>query len=111
MNREQIAVFAVMNVFLLPGIFLGAVLCRGKGADLIAGYNTASAVERARWDEKALCRATGVLLLGLLALTELVLLGCVLGVTALIWTGLGLFAAAALAGIVYINRSKRFRRK
>lgn len=110
MSKEQIAMFAVMSVFTLPGIFFGIVLCRGKGADLIAGYNTASPEERSRWDEEALCRATGVLLLGLLALMELVLLGCVLGVTALMWTGMGLFAAATAGGILYINKSKRFRR-
>lgn len=110
MSRELIAMFAVMSVFMLPGVFFGAVLCRGKGADLIAGYNTASVGERSRWDEKALCRATGVLLLVLMALAELVLLGCVLGITALIWTGMGLFIAATAAGIVYINKSKRFRR-
>lgn len=111
MNREQIAVFAVMNVFMLPGLLFGAVLCRGKGADLIAGYNTASAGERSRWDEKALCQAAGVLVLVLMALTELVLLGCVLGVTVLMWTGMGLFIAATAGGIAYINKSKRFRRK
>ncbi len=64
MSREQIAIFAVMNAFLLPGVFFGAALCRGKGADLM-------------------------------------------------WTGMGLLAAAAAAagGIVCINKSKRFRRK
>ena len=31
MSREQIAIFAVMNAFLLPGVFFGAALCRGKG--------------------------------------------------------------------------------
>ena len=62
MNREQIAVFAVMNVFMLPGLLFGAVLCRGKGADLM-------------------------------------------------WTGMGLLAAAAAGGIVCINKSKLFRRK
>ena len=35
MSREQIAIFAVMNAFLLPGVFFGAALCRGKGADLM----------------------------------------------------------------------------
>ena len=63
MSREQIAIFAVMNAFQLPGVFFGAALCRGKGADLM-------------------------------------------------WTGMGLLAAAAAAGgIVCINKSKRFRRK
>lgn len=34
-------------------------LC-GKGSFLIAGYNTASAKEKARYDEKKLCRITGI---------------------------------------------------
>ena len=40
-------------------VLLGILFSRGKGAFLIAGYNTASAAERARYDEKALCRFMG----------------------------------------------------
>ena len=46
-------VFFIMSVFLL----------RGKGAWLIAGYNTASREERDKYDEKKLCRATGLVCL------------------------------------------------
>ena len=111
MNTEQIAVLLVMNVFLVPGIFFGIVLCRGKGGDLIAGYNTASAAEKAKWDEKALCRGVGTLVLVLLALTELTVLGTVLGSTALMWSSLAMLAAATAAGLLYLNTSKRFRKK
>ena len=47
-----IANAAMAAVFVL----LGVLFSRGKGAFLIAGYNTASAAERARYVEKALCR-------------------------------------------------------
>lgn len=42
----------------VAGIFLvlGTVFAFGKGAFLIAGYNTASAEEKAQYDEKKLCR-------------------------------------------------------
>ena len=38
---------------------LGIVFLCGKGAMLIAGYNTSSAEERAEMDEKQLCRFMG----------------------------------------------------
>lgn len=38
---------------------LTIILLLGKGAFLIAGYNTASKAERAMYDEKKLCRVTG----------------------------------------------------
>ena len=59
-------VFLIMSVFLLMG----------KGSWLIAGYNTASQKERDKYDEKKLCRATG-----------LVCLLCALLMCALAWLG------------------------
>lgn len=46
-------------VFLVIAIFLFT----GKGAWLIAGYNTASQAERDKYDKKKLCRAVGLLCL------------------------------------------------
>ena len=59
-------VFLIMSVFLLGG----------KGAWLIAGYNTASREERDKYDERKLCRATG-----------LVCLLCALLMCVLAWLG------------------------
>lgn len=39
---------------------LSAVLLSGRGSFLIAGYNTASREEKAKYDEKKLCRVMGV---------------------------------------------------
>lgn len=40
-------------------IVLSAILLSGNGEMLIAGYNTAKEEERAKYDEKKLCRSTG----------------------------------------------------
>ena len=50
--------------WLLPAIVvlfatLSLLLLSGKGAWLIAGYNTSSPEEKAKYDEKRLCRVSG----------------------------------------------------
>lgn len=54
MSMEQVASFLVSSIFAVPVAIIGIVLCCGKGAFLIAGYNTASPEERAAYNEKAL---------------------------------------------------------
>ena len=111
MIMEQAASFIVMSICAVPAIFFGIVLCCGKGADMIAGYNALSPAERTAWNEKALCRATGVLLLVMVGCLELLLLGAVFGMTALEWGGGILLAVSTVSGLIYINKSKRFKRK
>lgn len=48
---------------------MSMVLLMGTGAGLIAGYNTSSAEEKLKYDEKKLCRTMGA---GLSVLTVLV---------------------------------------
>ena len=111
MNTEHIASFLMASIFAVPVIIIGIVLCCGKGAFLIAGYNTASPKERAVYDEKALCWATGVLVLVIVGSVELLMLGLVLDMTALVWSGGILMAVSTAFGLIYINKSQRFRRK
>jgi len=111
LNQEQIAVLIILTVFTLPGIIIGIVLCCGRGADLIAGYNTASPQERDKWDRKALCRGTGVLLLIIVVCMQLVGLGSILGRMVLLWSALGALVIFTAAGVLYINKSSRFRKK
>ncbi len=49
------------GLWVVFGIFfvIAVVLLSGHGAGLIAGYNTASKAEKAKYDEKKLCRVTG----------------------------------------------------
>lgn len=83
---------------------LGIVFSRGKGTSLIAGYNTASPEEKAKYDEKKLCKAMS----RLLALCWLVIaLSALCQAMWLLWLGLGLFVAASIGGCVYIDRKCR----
>lgn len=46
-------------LFILLFIVMGVFLLMGKGAWMIAGYNTMPKREKEKWDEKALCRFMG----------------------------------------------------
>jgi len=50
---------------------ISIVLLSGRGANLIAGYNTASKEEKSKYDEKKLCKVTGI---GMSLITILVLI-------------------------------------
>ncbi|HUM85063.1 MAG TPA: DUF3784 domain-containing protein [Lachnospiraceae bacterium] len=52
-------------LYLITVMFLAAdvLFISGHGAWLIAGYNTASKSEKAKYDEKKLCRSFGIALL------------------------------------------------
>ena len=92
-------------------LILGVVLFRGKGAFLIAGYNTSSKEQKSKTDEKALCRAVGKMMFALAGTWCVVALGSVLEIWAVYWTGIGLFLAVIIAGVVYMNTGHRFERK
>ena len=111
MTTEQIASFLMASIFAVPVIIIGIVLCCGKGAFLIAGYNTASPEEKATYNEKALCRAVGILVLVIVGSVELLMLGVILDMAALMWGGGVLIAVSTVFGVIYVNTSKRFRRK
>ena len=111
MNMEQITGLIVTSVLYVPGIIFGIILCSGRGIDMIAGFNTSTPEERAKWDEKALCRGVGILLFAIVGCCMLTTVGAVLDVPVLVWGGLALCAVLAAGGVVYINKSKRFKKK
>ena len=92
-------------------VLLGIPFFRGKGAFLIAGYNTASAAEKARYDEKALCRFMGKLMFLLAACQVVMGLGAAWAGMRLYWVGIALFLASAVGGVIYANSGRRFLKK
>lgn len=92
-------------------LILSAIFSRGKGAFLIAGYNTAGPEERGKYDEKALCRFMGALMLALTCCMAVIVLSNLLESMALTWIGIALFFAAVTAGVIVANTRNRFRRK
>ena len=89
---------------------LSAVFWSGKGAWLIAGYNTASPEEKSKMDEKALCRCMAKLMLFMGAAWCVVTAGLLLDIMVLFWVGLVLFFAVTIGGVVYANTGNRFQK-
>ena len=97
---------ACVVLFLLLGILFSC----GKGAFLIAGYNTAPREEKAGMDEKALCRFMGTLMFLLAACWLIVLASAVFDRQYLFWIGFGAFLIVLFGGIVYANTGNRFKK-
>lgn len=101
---------ALHLVVTLIFIVLGIVFMNGKGAFLIAGYNTASNAEKQKINEKKLCKFMGKLMF--------VLAGCWLVIASseifrmmwILWVGLCLFLVVCIGGIIYANTGNRFKR-
>lgn len=91
-------------------LVLALVFSRGKGAWLIAGYNTMPAKEKEKYDQKKLCQCMAKLMLVLACCWLVVLLGDAFNKPALYWIGLGLCGIAIVAAIVYMNTGKPFAR-
>lgn len=93
----------VLLFFTMSIIFL-----QGKGAVLIAGYNTTSAEEKTKYDEAALCKATGKLMLGITFSMLLIFMGELLQLAGLIVAGISLMIAIILGGVIYMNTGNRY---
>jgi len=93
----------------VPLIILAVFLFNGKGAFLIAGYNTMSSDKRASYNKLALCRAVGTLLLILSALMFLFPLAMQLDAMWLFWVAFALFMIVTFGFVLYTNISKKFR--
>ncbi len=87
---------------------LGILFASGKGANLIAGYNTASPAEKEKTDEKKLLKAMSVFMFVLGGCFLVLALSQVLHFKPLFWTGQALFVAAIITGVIYLNTGDRF---
>ena len=92
-------------------LVLGLIFSRGKGAILIAGYNTASKAEKARYDEKALCRFMGKIMFALAGCQGIMALGILVVGMWLFWVGIAAFLAVAFGTVIYANTRNRFQKK
>ena len=97
----------IASIFLLIAI----VFLAGKGAFLIAGYNTSSKEQQKQIDEKALCKFMGKLLILWSGCFIVAAIGEYLDIGWLIFIGISLFAAILGFGLYYANSKGRFRIK
>lgn len=107
----QAVMCVIYAIVIVPFVVLGFVFLRGKGADLIAGYNTSSPAKKAKTDEKALCRFMGKAMFVFAACWLILASGTILEITPLFWVGLGLFFLAVIFVLIYCSTGNRFAKK
>lgn len=107
MTEDRIALLIVFAALLL----LALLFFSGRGAWLIAGYNTLPRKERERYDARALCRFMGKLM------CYLALCVALMGADDL-WPGKGLALAGGIwlvigivFALIYANTKDRFLKK
>ena len=98
-----------LSISALLAVF-GIVFSAGKGAGLIAGYNTASAYEKSKTNEKALCRAMAVMMFFMSGSWALVGFGVQFGIAWLKWVGGIGFVLSITLGLIYVNTSKKMKK-
>ena len=102
---------AIHIIIILLFVTLGIVFLNGKGADLIAGYNTLPEYKKAEFDQKALCRSMAKMMFGLAIAWGMSGIGSALSLKWLFWTGLALFFAVIIFFLIYMNTGNRFKGK
>ena len=100
-------IFHVIVLGLL--VLLGIIFFCGKGAFLIAGYNTSPKEEKSHIDEKLLCRFMGKLMFLLACCWLIVALGSIFEIIFLLVVGIMLFFIAIIGAVVYTNTGNRFK--
>ena len=106
----SIVVFIIFGVAVMPMAILAIFLLNGKGTSLVAGYNTMSRAEQARYDEKALCRFVGRLLLVISVCVMLFPIGIHFEAMWITWIGIVVLVLGTVGAVIYMNTGDRFRK-
>jgi hypothetical protein len=107
---KVIAFFIMLPVVIISTI-LGIVFMKGKGAGLIAGYNTASPAKQAEYDVKALCKFVGILMFIVAGCFLFAAIGALMENYDILNVGIAVFFASLVTGVIYANTGRRFKKK
>ena len=102
--------YIIFGIVVIPMIIMAIFLLNGKGAFLIAGYNTASKEEKTKYDEKALCRFVGLLLIVISFCMLLFPVGYYFEMAWLTYCGIAIIILGSIGAVVYANTGNRFRK-
>lgn len=103
---------SVLLISMVPFIIISAyMMFTGKGAFLVAGYNTSSAAKKATYDEKALSKAVGRLTFVFMVLLLLGIEAMILWESMLLfWILTGASFVILIVGLLHANLSPSVRR-
>ena len=101
-------IIIIMIAVCVPIFLISLLLLSGRGAFLISGYNMMSKEAKANYDEKALCRAVGKLLIVINLCMVILFIGIHLEVAWLSVAGTVALLITSLGGILYMNTGSRY---
>lgn len=108
---SDVAGVIISGIIIIVFIALGFVLMRGKGAFLIAGYNTMPEDEKAKYDVIALCKFMGKMMFLFAFSMVFWVLSEILEQNWLFVVGIILFMGTMLFLLIYMNTNNRFQHK
>ena len=91
-------------------IIFSIILLAGKGGSLIAGYNTMPEIEKAKYDEAALSKFMGKILLPVGILCPAITLASIFDIKWLVVLLIVVTIGLVLFAVVYSNTKSRFHR-
>jgi len=107
-NEQIILLITTIAIFLLL-LTIGILLLNGKGANLIAGYNTMPKEKKAKYNKAALTKFFGIAILILNLLFVGIMVGIILECFIVSWICAGLFLAFTIFIIIHANTGNRFK--
>ena len=102
----------IINIgVILLFLILGITFLKGKGIDLVAGYNTMPQQEKENIDPKALGKYMSRLMFLLAACWCVLSVGVAIEQMWLFWVGFGLFLGVVIFFVIYLNTGNRLQKK
>ncbi len=109
-SRNDLVACVIVGAVMLLMLVMSVFLLMGKGAWLIAGYNTLDKKEQEKYDSAALCRFVGKYLLSVSLLMPALPVGWIFGLNWLIAAYILYMLVATFFVMVYCNTGNRFRK-
>lgn len=100
----------ITSIIMLIFIGIGILLSQGKGAFLIAGYNTMPKEEQEKYDVRALCKFMGKMMFLFAFSMFFWILGDLYESSALFIVGLVIFLGVTVFMLIYMNTNNRFKK-
>ena len=100
----------INTVVIIPLLLMAVMFLKGRGASLLAGYNTLNPQEQAKYDVKAMLRATGWMLISVCLCIVFMTAGIYFYLEWLVYTSAIIKVTIILGFVLYANTGGRFRR-
>jgi hypothetical protein len=108
--EEKMAAIIIISGMIILFIILGIIFIKGRGASLIAGYNTMPQEEKQKYDTAALTRFIGKMMFASSFCMLFWIVSVVYEMNWLFTLGTVLLAAIIIFMLIYINTDNRFKK-